>query len=74
MGEHDKDRGLYGKFRVERVDGSSAPGQKHHNCQYFVLDLTHDKHAPAALRAYADSCKAEYPKLADDLYKIAGVQ
>jgi hypothetical protein len=71
MGERDKNRGLYGKYFVERTDGSSASGGKHHNCEYFVLDLTHDKHAPAALRAYAESCKDEYPQLAADLLKIA---
>lgn len=65
MGE--KNRGLYGKFYVERVDGTSEPGKKHDGCDYFVLDLTHDKHAYAAVRAYIDSCRVEYPLLADDL-------
>jgi hypothetical protein len=64
----DKERGLYHKFNVERADGSSEPGGKHHGCEYFVLDLTHDKHAPAALHAYARSCLREYPALADDLF------
>jgi len=68
----DKIRGLYNKFRVERVDGSSEPGGKHHGCEYFVLDLTHDKHARAALLAYAESCKEEYPLLAADLFQKAG--
>lgn len=63
----DKTRGLYEKFTVTRNDGSSEPGGKHHGCEYFVLDLTHDKHANAALLAYADSCAAEYPLLAADL-------
>lgn len=63
----DKTRGLYEKFTVTRNDGSSEPGGKHHGCEYFVLDLTHDPHAAAALRAYADSCAADYPLLADDL-------
>lgn len=63
----DKTRGLYGKFYVSRVDGSGLPGGKHDGCDYFVLDLTHDKHAASALRAYADSCAAEYPLLAADL-------
>lgn len=68
----DKTKGLYNKFRVERVDGSSEPGGKHHGCEYFVLDLTHDKHAKAALHAYAESCKEEYPLLAADLFQKAG--
>lgn len=63
----DKSRGLYNKFRVERTDGSSAPGGKHHGCDYFVLDLTHDPYAVAALLAYADACDAAYPQLASDL-------
>jgi len=43
-------------LRVARVDGASVLGGKHHNCEYFVLDLDHDPHAIAAIRAYADSC------------------
>lgn len=65
--QDDKPRGLYRKFDVYRTDGSSRPGAKHHNCEYFVLDLSHDKHAEAALRAYADSCAGEFPRLAADL-------
>ena len=68
----DKTRGLYNKFTVTRNDGSSDPGGKHFGCEYFVLDLTHDKHAAAALRAYAESCAAEYPLLAADL--LAGIE
>ena len=34
----DKDRGLYGKFYVERLDGKSVLGEKHDKCEYFVLD------------------------------------
>lgn len=59
--------GLYDKFIVQRVDGRDKPGQKHHNSEYFVLDLTHDKHAGAALRAYAQSCAYARPQLAADL-------
>jgi hypothetical protein len=67
-GEMDKTKvGLYNKFRVERVDGQSEPGRKHDGCDYFVLDLTHDPHAAPALKAYADSCRAQYPLLAADL-------
>ena len=62
-------RGLSNKFDVRRTDGGSEPGCKHHGCEYFVLDLTHDKHAEAALRAYAASCAAEYPRLAADLLR-----
>ncbi len=64
----DKDRGLYGKFYVERLDGKSVLGEKHDKCEYFVLDLTHDKHAKAAIRAYSISCGNEYPQLSHDLW------
>jgi hypothetical protein len=63
----DKERGLYGKFRVERTDGRSASGEKHAKCDYFVLDLSHDPFAYKALAAYARACATEYPALADDL-------
>lgn len=59
--------GLYRKFKVERTDGSSAPGGKHEHCEYFVLDLTHDKFAIPALQAYAKACRGEYTALACDL-------
>jgi hypothetical protein len=63
----DAARGLYGKFLVHRADGSSKRGGKHEHCEYYVLDLNHDKHAIPALEAYALSCRNEYPQLADDL-------
>lgn len=65
-------RGLYAKFRVERADGKSAPGQKHDGCRYFVLDLDHDPFSVAAVTAYADACRATHPGLARDLDKWAG--
>ncbi len=64
---NDKELGLYKKFVVYRADGS----RKHHNCQYFVIDITHDPFARAALLAYAAACESEYPKLAADLRKQA---
>ena len=67
----DKNKGLYNKFVVRRTDGSSEQGGKHEHCDYFVLDLSHDKHAIPALRAYAESCEPEYKALADDLFLIA---
>lgn len=64
-----RNRGLYNKFsRIERADGSSSPGEKHADCEYFVLDLTHDPHAVPAIRAYADSAEKDgYRELANDL-------
>lgn len=68
MAEQDrKDRGIYGRFKIERTDGQSARGRKHEVCSYFVLDLTHDPHAIPAVMAYAESCEANFPKLAAHL-------
>lgn len=60
-------QGMFRKFNVSRVDGSDAPGGKHSGCEYFVLDLDHDVHAPAALRAYAQACKDTHPTLSQEL-------
>lgn len=69
-----RERGLYRKFIVERVDGKSAPGQKHDGCEYFVLDLTHDKRALPALRAYAGAADLDGDHaLATDLYAKVGL-
>jgi len=66
----DAKRGLYGKFRVTRSDGSSDIGGRHERCKYFVLDLTHDQFAKAALSAYAMACGDEFPALARDLQAL----
>lgn len=68
----NKTRGVYRRFRVERVDGRSEPGEKHHGCDYWVLDLDHDPYALPALKAYAQACQAEYPVLALDLWGRIG--
>lgn len=60
-------RGVYKKFVVRRTDGRDKPGQKHHGCEYFVLDVYHDKFAIPALGAYAKACFKEYPILAAHL-------
>jgi hypothetical protein len=76
-----KDKGLYGKFHIgvnqhtgrgiviARNDlTDNVEGDKHFGCDYFLLDLTHDKHALAAIQAYAESCRKDgYELLADDL-------
>ncbi len=67
----DKTRGIYEKFRMERTDGKSEPGEKHACCFYFVLDIDHDRHAIPALKAYAESCKEEFPLLAADVVALA---
>lgn len=62
-----QEQGLYRKFNVSRTNGSDGPGGKHDGCDYFVLDLSHDPHAYRALKAYIESCRREFPTLADDL-------
>ncbi|KAF1043466.1 DUF3310 domain-containing protein [Xylophilus sp.] len=62
-----ENQGLFHKFEVRRVDGSDAPGGKHHGCVYFVLDIDHDPYAVPAVLAYADACEATHPLLAENL-------
>jgi len=64
---NQREQGLYHKFNVTRTDGTDAPGGKHEGNEYFVLNLTTDKHGIPAIAAYAESCAAEYPLLASDL-------
>ena len=66
----DKNRGIYGKYWINRSDRQDLEGRKHHGCRLFVLDLTHDKHAIPAILAYAESCREEYPLLAADLQAV----
>ena len=44
---------------MTRKDGRHKKGEKHHNCQYFVLDLAHDPFVWPALECYAIECKAD---------------
>lgn len=60
----DAERGLYGKYHVEKTNGRPV-------AECFVLEA-HDRHAIAALRAYAESCAKDYPSLATDLETMAG--
>jgi hypothetical protein len=66
----DANKGLYEKFTVTRNDGRSAPGEEHEHCRYFVLDLDHDPHVWAAVRAYEEEIAPYFPRLAIDLMKI----
>jgi hypothetical protein len=66
--------GVFRKFNVSRTDGTDQkPGDKHFNCVYFVLDISHDRFAAAALRAYAKACQIEMPELAKDVADLATV-
>jgi len=69
----NRDQGVYRKFDVRRTDGSSEPGGKHHGCEYFVLDVTHDPHARAALAAYATAVESTHPALAADMRERYGL-
>lgn len=61
----DRERGLYRKFDVRRVPPNPIA---HPDCDYFVLDITHDKLAVFALRAYADAAERfGYQLLSDEL-------
>lgn len=61
----DRAKGLYNKYKVVRL-GETV--REHKDCQYFVLDISHDPHALPAIRAYADSCEKDgYVELANDL-------
>jgi len=62
-----KTKGLLHRYDIHRTDGRDRPGAKHDGCDLFVLDLTHDPFAIAAITAYADACMAEYPVLAQHL-------
>jgi len=62
-----KDGPIFEKFKVERTDGGHLPGRKHHGCFYWVLDVTHDPHARAALVTYEMACRLTHPQLADEL-------
>jgi hypothetical protein len=62
MTNPDTERGLYGKYRVEKINGKPVG-------RAFVLAYDSDPHARVALAAYADSCEADYPQLAADLHK-----
>lgn len=62
-----KSLGLYPKYLVERLDGSSRPGGKHERCDYFVLDWDHDPIARRVMDLYAKLCVHKRPELADDI-------
>lgn len=65
----DTERGLYRKYDVRRLND---PSGKHVDCEYYVLDLMHDKYSADALEAYCRACTKEFPSLSIDLYQKAG--
>lgn len=63
---HEK-QGLFRKYEVKRIDGTDQGSGKHAGCEYFVLDISHDRHARAALTAYALSALGTNCNLARDM-------
>lgn len=63
----DTGRGLYQKYHVDRL---RDPDGKHDKCPFFVLDPVHDIHARDALITYIESCRGNYPELAESLRHV----
>lgn len=59
-------RGLYGKYRIEKSDGTPVDSK----AVYFTLRIDTDPHARTAIRAYIESCRGENPELAEDLERV----
>jgi hypothetical protein len=62
----DKGKGLYGKYRIEKTDGSALDPE----AVYFTMRLDTDRFARAAVRAYVVACLYEEPELAKDLERV----
>lgn len=60
----DQERGLYAKYRVERVDGKPIG-------EVFVLEPERDPYAASALEGYAMECDMTHQALADDVLAMA---
>ena len=61
-------QGWYDKYRVTRTDGRDRnQTDKHYQCDYFVLDISHDPLAIPALITYAKATAHKNPMLAADL-------
>lgn len=54
---------FYRKYKIEKADGSPVDP----NAMYFVLRIDTDPHARLALRAYANSIRADEPGFADEI-------
>jgi hypothetical protein len=66
MSDDGEKKGLYGKYRIEKTDGSAVDPK----AVYFTLRLDTDRHARRAIQAYVESCREEQPELARDLEKL----
>lgn len=67
-------RGLYGKFRVERVDGKDKRGGPKENAAYFVLDYANDPDGWVATASWAVTTQHRRPlaskELAEELLRV----
>jgi len=63
----DRQRGLYRKYELYRVDETDPTQRSLVFDPFFVLRYTRDPHARVALAAYATSCAHDYPQLAAEL-------
>ncbi len=59
--------GIYPKYTVTRNDNRDVAGEKHCDCDLFVLDLTHDSAAVDAVVVYACSIEKTRPQLSKEL-------
>jgi len=62
----EESRGLYGKCRIEKADGSPVDPR----AMYFTIRLDTDPFARAAARAYIEACRETEPELARDLERL----
>ena len=66
MGDHEELKGIFGKYRIEKTDGS--PTDPH--AIYFTLRLDTDPFARKAMVTYALACEYEQPELAQDIWRV----
>ncbi|NIE83761.1 MULTISPECIES: hypothetical protein [unclassified Burkholderia] len=57
------------RYEARVAAGSNTPATAIRETEFFVLDLTSDPHAPAAMIAYARACASTRPELAADMLK-----
>lgn len=62
--------GLYGKFRVTRLDGRGLQGQDRADAEYYVIDLKYAKEAQEAVLAIVEALRDDFPTLAEDLDRV----
>lgn len=65
--DRDEDRRFYQKYNVQRLNRLNDRTGRYDGCEFFVLDLDHDRYAKIALLAYAGACEEEFPLLSRNL-------